>query len=674
MRRELRVGLFVLWTVLASWALLEVALRVGAGVVGRPAPTGEATSGDPQALRVLALGDSWTAGSEAPPGQGFVDGVERGLAERHPSLDLRNLGRPGANSAHVALRALDQLPVFEPHLLLLLVGVNNGTSFAEVADFDRRFGTGGDEPLFDGLRTVKAARLLSAGLRGTAWEQPLRPELRARAYPEATAKVPPVFLTLAGSGYYGRVEDAKPPTTGSPLADLAWQLLNACVRRDLARGTEIAAALSAAHGWDRERGMDAPKAVSHEEVLGRYALLRFGRETEDWRAVRRHGGALHDGPTRTLLSDVGAAEAALLAGNWRLASAYFEAAARRAPGFPDLLDLASRFPPAARSTPVEEILESPAPARATELDRARHIDGWRHPEDAAAHRRAWLDDHPWDDVVRTELALWALWHQGWDEADPLVGLEKDWDRSGLPPPKSNRPAPWRYYVHRAAEAGGEDRVRAAVEYGLDAFGEDPEVLFAAARVWSVSGKDCAEAVRLAKRHYLLRGDPQRYLDAVGGCQTLPESMAVLDRLVARWEPLEPGARWSDAWGAGRDPEALFQRHVDAVLEAARAQGTKVLLLSYPNPRHEYEEFQARFAAYAESRGVPFLDLHSAFAADFSPEEWEQLMAPGGHCNAAGYAEMARRILARLDADPELALTPGPLPGALDSAMDAGSAP
>lgn len=662
MKRPLRVALFVAWTVVASWALLEVALRVGAGVIGAPEPAGTATPGDADAVRVLALGDSWVAGSEAPPGQGFVDGVERGLAERHRRVDLRNLGRPGANSAHVALRAVDQLPVFEPHLLLLLVGVNNGTSFAEVADFDRRFGTGGPEPLVDRLRTVKAARLLAAGMRGTAWERPMPPAIAARGYPAATAKVPPVFLTLAGSGYYARVEDAKPPTTGSPLADVAWQLLNACLRRDLARGAEIASVLAAAHGWDGERGLRAPKARSHEEVLGRYALLRFARETEDWRGVRRHGGALHDGPTRTLLSDIGAAEAALLAGNWRLASAYFAAASARAPGFPDLLDLASRFPPATRSAAVEEILETPAPPRATALDRARHIDGWRHPEEAAAERRAWLRTHPWDDAVQTELALWALWHEGWDVSDPIVGLEKDWDRQGLPPPKSNRPAPWRYYVHRAAEAGGEDRVKAAVDYGLDAFGDDPEVLFAAARVWSISGKDCDEARRLAKRHYLLRGDPQRYLDAVGECQTLTESMAVLDRLVGRWEPLEPGARWSDAWGAGRDPEALFQRHIDAVLDAAATQGTKVLLLSYPNPRHEYEEFQARFAAYAERRSVPFLDLHSAFARDFTASEWDALMAPGGHCNAAGYAEMAKRILARLERDPELALAPGPLDG------------
>ena len=71
-----RRTLFVLWSVSAAVVLLEVVLRMGAGLV-RDEPT--ESSADPLALRVLALGDSWVYGAEAPKGQGFIDVVAQML-------------------------------------------------------------------------------------------------------------------------------------------------------------------------------------------------------------------------------------------------------------------------------------------------------------------------------------------------------------------------------------------------------------------------------------------------------------------------------------------------------------------------------------------------------------------------------------------------------------------
>jgi len=649
-----RRALLALWIAGASLALLEGVLQVGARLA-QPDPVAVG-AGDPDAIRVLALGDSWTAGAEAPPGQGYVDHLEDGLAEllAPRRVEVRNLGQSGANTAQVALAALDQLPVFEPHLVVLLAGVNNGTSFARVAEFDQRFGTGDGGPWYDALRTVKAVRLLLAGSRGAAWGTAMSTRAKEREWPARTVPVAPAFQSGPGNGYFHRRLELPLKTSQSEYADVAWELLYRAHERDLVPAQVLAVELTAAHGWDGEYGLSAPRANNFEEVLARYALLRFARERDDWRAVRRHGGALHGVRARTALSDAGAAEAALLAGNWALGVEYLEAAWQKAPGFPDLLDVASRVPPPARSIAVERILEGKPLARATPLDRARHIDGWRHPEDAAAHRRAWLASHPRDRGVRSELALWVLFHGGWTESDQLMGLEEDWDRQGLPAPTSPDPADWRYYLHRAGEAGGDERVAKALAWSLEAFPKDPGVLYAAARVHANTTHDCDAAVDLAREQYVVRGDPQQFVDAVGPCMPLGQAAAMLDRLVHHWKPLQGRGRWSNAYGTSRDPEVLFRRHLDALVDAAAKRGTTVLMLDYPNPRHEYEGFQQQFQQYAQQRGVPFLDLFGRFSDRFSAGEWDALMAPGGHCNADGYAVMAEEVIAALREDPELA--------------------
>ena len=162
------------------------------------------------------------------------------------------------------------------------------------------------------------------------------------------------------------------------------------------------------------------------------------------------------------------------------------------------------------------------------------------------------------------------------------------------------------------------------------------------------------AVELAREQYVVRGDPQQFVDAVGPCMPLGQAAAMLDRLVHHWKPLQGRGRWSNAYGTSRDPEVLFRRHLDALVDAAAKRGTTVLMLDYPNPRHEYEGFQEQFQQYAQQRGVPFLDMFGRFNDRFSADEWDALMAPGGHCNADGYAVMAEEVIAALRDDPELA--------------------
>jgi hypothetical protein len=67
-----RRAAFVAWNLLAVGLLLECVFQVGA-CWEREELTDLAVPVDEDALRVLAVGDSWVAGAEAPQGEGFVD-------------------------------------------------------------------------------------------------------------------------------------------------------------------------------------------------------------------------------------------------------------------------------------------------------------------------------------------------------------------------------------------------------------------------------------------------------------------------------------------------------------------------------------------------------------------------------------------------------------------------
>ena len=75
-QRPRRKLLFVAWTLLWSVLLLEGVLQVGA-LFFKAAPEDLGAEVNPDAVRVLAVGDSWVEGAEAPEGQGFVDHLGR---------------------------------------------------------------------------------------------------------------------------------------------------------------------------------------------------------------------------------------------------------------------------------------------------------------------------------------------------------------------------------------------------------------------------------------------------------------------------------------------------------------------------------------------------------------------------------------------------------------------
>ncbi len=284
--------LFALWVVVASLLLLEGVLQVAALFVKPERQTGDL---DPGAVRVLAVGDSWVDGAEAPDGEGFVDHLGRELAEAAgQTVQVVNLGRTGANSAHAALTVLDEAPAIEPRLVLVLVGQNNASNFYRVAEVEERLGLGvGPRRLRDRIRTVKLARILWTNVRGGSGYT----EAEARVLPsvpplKTDAEGHPVFQAPllseeAGRSYLERDVAQAPPPTGDPIQDLAWEVLYATARRDLSGAALAAGRLVDLTGWpSADSRPSAPVATSQSELLARYALMRLARAQRGWRAVR----------------------------------------------------------------------------------------------------------------------------------------------------------------------------------------------------------------------------------------------------------------------------------------------------------------------------------------------------------------------------------------------------
>jgi lysophospholipase L1-like esterase len=72
----------------------------------------------------VAMGDSFTAATGCPPGEGWADRLAASLRERRADLVYRNLARHGATSAEVADQLGPALQL-EPDLVTVICGAND---------------------------------------------------------------------------------------------------------------------------------------------------------------------------------------------------------------------------------------------------------------------------------------------------------------------------------------------------------------------------------------------------------------------------------------------------------------------------------------------------------------------------------------------------------------------
>ncbi len=634
---------FLLWVIVASLLLLEGVLQVGSRLVRPARVTGDV---DANAVHVLAVGDSWVDGAEAPEGQGFVDhlGRELGGAVGQP-VQVINLGRTGANSAHAALTVLDEAPALKPALVLVLVGQNNASNFYRVAEVEERIGAdGAGRRLRERIKLVKLTRILQANLRGGSGyvgvDLPDVPPLERDEQGRDLSRDP--WLTQgAGLSYWRREPLRESELTGDDQA--AWRLLFASARRDFHAAAPDALALVARHGWPQtDPSPSAPTAASEDEALSRYALLRLAREQRNWRAVRYHGGALLDYAPRNALTDLGAAEAALLAGDWRRARALLLSAHNRAPGLPDAVDLAGRFPAQARDPDVLEVLEYASPGGLLDHERARMLVQVFDTRSAEEALQSWLEAHPGDSALRADLARWMLATGRGEEADAAMGLPPQ--EGTLDPPDSPDAAQWRHHIARAGETGDRDQVHAAVLAALQAVESPPADLLRIAAQTLAAYAFCDAAPDLADRWFLARGDGNGYAELLQPCLPAGEATKRLAGLRSAWGPLGTEEAWTALVRAGHKPFDLLYRDLDLIAAEAEAQGGRMLLLNYPNPSEDHTALRAILGDYAASRATEYVDLWGRFDASFSREQWATMLGPNGHCNAAGYREMADGVL------------------------------
>lgn len=657
-RRGFRRGsIFVLWVVAASLALLEAVLQVLGLLFSRPPPA-LGSDVDPAAIRVMAVGDSWIEGAEAQTGMGFVDHLGRELPEVAGGAPVQvfNLGRTGANSAYVALTVMDGIDRIRPSLVVVLVGQNNASNFYRVAEVEERIGQGaGRTRLRDRSKVVKLARILAANARGGSGYGGGRtpeslPEIPPLVWDDQGQPVvtDPLLSDPQGLRYLRRSLDGSPPSSGSRLRDLAWRVLFATAGRDLVAAGADGALLAGELGWQGQAGPSAPLAATETELLARYAMLRLARARSDWPSVRYHGGAAIGYEPRNALSDMASAEAHLLAGDWRTARALLVAAHNRAPGLIDAIDLAARFPDAARDPDVYEVLEfqpaAPAPPAWERALIARHA--LHDPESAVGEDLAWLASRPDDLPIRVDLASWLLENGRHEEADALMGVTPDRGTGRIPDPPGDDPDLWRFHVARATSSGDREYALDAATAALALPASGAPLLGAIAEAFSAH--EVCEALRpAADRWFRASADSAGYARVVAPCMEPGASARRLSRLRAGWGPLGYEQQWTALVKAGRQPFDLLYRDLDLVLAEARRVGATVVLLDYPNPSEDHTALRDILADYAQDRPVVFLDLYSRFASAYGPEQWQALLGPNGHCNEDGYRVMADVIKAEI---------------------------
>lgn len=178
-RRAALAGLGVVLAVASVEGLLRLA-----ALAYSPYRRNALDSADPGARRILCVGDSFTWGSGAPPGQSYPDHLQRLLGSR---ARVRNEGRPGANSSEVAESIDALLAEWHPHVVLLLVGNNEYSLFK--SSYYRFAGTRAErlrEAAARALRGLRIYRVSWLGLR----------ELRRR-YRLARYRCPPEASRLS---------------------------------------------------------------------------------------------------------------------------------------------------------------------------------------------------------------------------------------------------------------------------------------------------------------------------------------------------------------------------------------------------------------------------------------------------------------------------------------------
>ena len=170
-RRPLSRGRLLAFTFAAFLLFLggvEGVLYVGSVAVGPQSrlPEGEGIPDPiPEAIRVVAVGDSWVFGAESEPEEAFIEVFRRRVAaSTGKPVQIYNLGVSASNSSQALVRLHGLIEAVEPQYVVALTGANNLLHDTGVADAASLMGQ--DARMVPGLtglsrlRVVRFARLL----------------------------------------------------------------------------------------------------------------------------------------------------------------------------------------------------------------------------------------------------------------------------------------------------------------------------------------------------------------------------------------------------------------------------------------------------------------------------------------------------------------------------------
>ncbi len=285
-RRSLSLGRRIGFTALAFLfflALVEAGLWFAAVTVGPQSrlPEGEEIpTPAPDAIRVIAVGDSWVYGAESEPEEAFIEVFRRRVeAATGKPVQVYNLGVSASNSAQALVRLHATIEAVGPSYVVALTGANNLLHDTAVADAAALMGQ--DARMvpgltwLSGLRTVRGARLIWINLGDHGG--------RAEATP-GPARAPALLAMAGGTDPTGSTGLPKPPVIDPiPTYDgMPWW--QAFERRQWEIGLSLVGSATPPTGTDAERGLLAAWEALFLAHLDRFeeaetkaaTALRFG--------------------------------------------------------------------------------------------------------------------------------------------------------------------------------------------------------------------------------------------------------------------------------------------------------------------------------------------------------------------------------------------------------------
>jgi lysophospholipase L1-like esterase len=585
--------------------LVELLLQLGAVVVAfgaapdRDAGTAGAGAGTPAgdaACAALCVGDSFTYGlGSTAPANSYPMQLESALAARPFRSRSRvvNAGWPGSTSREVLLAVKERLETVDPACVIVLVGVNDvwrAPALLGEDELDRAAAASNETSSGGGFRLEWRTRRLLQLLLQPAEERPtaVLPEQVAPSQLEEPAPV-------AQDALVGRWRSNEGEMT---LHADGTAELDGVAYRWTRRGPSVDFVEAAPGGkTTRTQVMVNERGASFRPFPGTSAPRRFTRVEERGRGPDEAGagGSDSDASLERIAAEV---KKRPTDGRTRLKRIRM---AQRAGATEIVAEDVAWFEERAASSPGADV--------SRELALALSFAG--RVEDAGRVANELLGRDPGD------RSLWFLVAQAAQARGDVDGALAAADRSLADASETaNRPERLRLRSKLHGKKGSP------VEAARDTI-----------EAWAIDGRDdnLGREVMLAPQRF---GEPQ--------LESIADSLA-LD--AAKRERLRAVVAKSSA-GPGSGPIDVLEEHVTRIIDLCSERKVATFLLTYPSPRSKTgtgEELARAQRLLAERTGARLIDVRGHFKRLMQSHEREEYFIADGHCNDAGYAEMARVI-------------------------------